>query len=384
MAEDLSRMWDSFSLRDDEDAEMEIQQQDWEVGTIRGRSCLVGKLIADRMVSKEVIRSTIQRGEKLEKTPTFKVMGDNLFLVELESEKDKRRILEGRPWSVEGHMFAIEDYDGLSSPSSYLFEKVAFWVRIYNLPLACMSLIIGNQIGSSMGQVLKVDVDDGGMGWGECLRVKVLLDLKKPLSRGRKLKINGSPILIHFQYEKLPKFCFQCGAIMHGGTGCPERHDVRAQNATTQYGPWLRAPSPTRKIGGRPGMSQHQWSQSQRGHENSFERPEQDRGPKRGRRQSPVHERSASRERWGGGDFSGTAAGGKTQMESELRRSKIPSEGDSYVTENSNRDSSRDMGDENFGSFEKNPQRMAQNKEGKGEKADMYGDIQGKKSREWL
>jgi hypothetical protein len=250
MAEDLSRMWDSFSLRDDEDAEMEIQQQAWEVGTLRGKSCLVGKLIADRMVSKEVIRTQLIRGWKPEGNPSFKLLKDNMFLVELATEKDKKRILEGRPWSVEGHLFAVEDYDGLSSPSDYRFEKAAFWVRINNLPLSCMSLVVGNQIGSSMGQVLEADVDEGGMGWGECLRIKVLLDLQKPLLRGRKLKINGSSTLITFQYEKLPKFCFRCGAIMHGSTGCPERHDVRAQNATAQYGPWMRAPSPTRKIGG--------------------------------------------------------------------------------------------------------------------------------------
>jgi hypothetical protein len=249
MAEDLSRMWDSFSLRDDEDGEMEIQQQAWEVGTLRGKSCVVGKLIADRMMSKEIIRTQLIRGWKPEGTPSFKVLGDNLFLVELETEKDKTRILEGRPWSVEGHLFAVEDYDGLSSPSNFRFEKAAFWIRIKNLPLSCMSLVVGNQIGSSMGQVLEVDVDEGGMGWGEWLRVKVLLDLQKPLLRGRKLKINGSSILITYQYEKLLKFCFRCGAIMHGGTGCPERHDVRAQNATVQYGPWMRAPSPTRKIG---------------------------------------------------------------------------------------------------------------------------------------
>ena len=77
-----------------------------------------------------------------------------------------------------------------------------------------------------------------------------MLDLQKPLLRGLKLKINGSFILITFQYEKLPKFCFRCGAIMDDATGCPERHDVRAQNATVQYGPWMRAPSPTRKIEG--------------------------------------------------------------------------------------------------------------------------------------
>jgi hypothetical protein len=116
-----------------------------------------------------------------------------------------------------------------------------------------------------MGQVLKVDVNEGGMGWGECLRINVLLDLQKPLSRGRKLKINGFSILVTFQYEKLSKFCFQCGAIMHEGTGCPKRHNMRAQNATTQYGPWLRAPSLTRKIGGKSGLLPNKRSQSQTG-----------------------------------------------------------------------------------------------------------------------
>jgi hypothetical protein len=143
MAEELSRMWDSFSLRDDEETEMEIQQQAWEVGTIRGKSCLVGKLIPDRMVSKEVIRTTLTRGWKSEGHPNFKILGDNLFLVELKSESDKKRVLEGQPWTVEGHLFAVEDYDGLSLPLNYLFEKAAFWVRIYRLPLSCMSLIVG-------------------------------------------------------------------------------------------------------------------------------------------------------------------------------------------------------------------------------------------------
>jgi hypothetical protein len=55
---------------------------------------------------------------------------------------------------------------------------------MHNTPLACMNLNIGHQIGSSMGHVEEVDVDDGGMGWGESLRVKVTLDLQKPLMRG--------------------------------------------------------------------------------------------------------------------------------------------------------------------------------------------------------
>jgi hypothetical protein len=60
---------------------------------------------------------------------------------------------------------------------------------MHNTPLACMNLNIGHQIGSSIGHVEEVDVDDGGMGWGESLRVKVTLDLHKPLMRRRVLKL---------------------------------------------------------------------------------------------------------------------------------------------------------------------------------------------------
>jgi hypothetical protein len=251
MAKDLNRMWGSFSLLEVEGEEMEIKNHAWEVGAIRGKTCLVGKLIADHLVSKEVILTSLLRGWKPSKTPTFTVLGDNLFLVEFADESDKISVLEGRPWVFEGNLFAVEDYDGLTTPSDFQFDKAAFWVRMSNLPLACMNLTVGHQIGSSMGHVEEVDVDDGGMGWGEHLRVKITLDLQKPLLRGKMLKINGSSVLGKFQYERLPKFCFRCGVIKHGNTGCTEKREARKQHAPVEYGMWLRASSPKRIFGGR-------------------------------------------------------------------------------------------------------------------------------------
>lgn len=116
-----------------------------------------------------------------------------------------------------------------------------------------MSLTIGHQIGSSMGHVEEVDVDDDEMGWGEFFRVKITFDLPKPLMKGRMLKINGSFMLITFQYERLPKFCFRYGMIKHGMMGCSERSEARKQNAPTEFGLWLRASSPKRVFGGRFG-----------------------------------------------------------------------------------------------------------------------------------
>jgi len=36
---------------------------------------------------------------------SFRALGENLFLMELEYELDKSRVLKGRPWLFYGHLF---------------------------------------------------------------------------------------------------------------------------------------------------------------------------------------------------------------------------------------------------------------------------------------
>ena len=83
-----------------------------------------------------------------------------------------------------------------------------------------------------MGVVEAVDMDAQGVRWGEYLWVKISLDLAKPLARERKLNLEGTLRWIPFQYEKLPKFCFQCGVICHGIGGCLKRNEMKNQNDT--------------------------------------------------------------------------------------------------------------------------------------------------------
>lgn len=131
-------------------------------------------------------------------------------------------------------------FQWLHTASKMEFEKASFWVRMFNLPLACMSETIGLHIGSSVGTVEDVETEEDGVGWVEYLRVKIWLDLSKPLARGRVLKIDGSTTWIAFQYETFPKFFFQCGVIRHGVAGCqgdPKKMEFRT---------WLRA-SPSYK-----------------------------------------------------------------------------------------------------------------------------------------
>jgi hypothetical protein len=66
--------------------------------TAHGSLCVIGKLIANRLVSKETIKSTLLRWWKMKGTLSYKVLGENVFLVEFTDAGDKKRVLDGRPW----------------------------------------------------------------------------------------------------------------------------------------------------------------------------------------------------------------------------------------------------------------------------------------------
>ena len=47
-------------------------------------------------------------------------------------------------------------------------------------------------------------------------RVRVLLDITKPLRRFQRIKLRGDIVVkVDFKYERSPFFCFLCGSIFH-------------------------------------------------------------------------------------------------------------------------------------------------------------------------
>jgi hypothetical protein len=81
MAEELTNPSGNFSLVEEEDDELEIKAPAMAGLAQRGELCLVGKLIADRLVSKETIRTKLIRGWRPLGNLSFMVLGENLFLL---------------------------------------------------------------------------------------------------------------------------------------------------------------------------------------------------------------------------------------------------------------------------------------------------------------
>jgi hypothetical protein len=86
----------------------------------------------------------LDKGVETDWNFSLKVVGKNMFLIDFEHFWDKSRVLEGRPWVFDGNLFSMEDFNGLTSPTEIEFEKVAFWIWMFNLPLACMGREVGH------------------------------------------------------------------------------------------------------------------------------------------------------------------------------------------------------------------------------------------------
>lgn len=83
------------------------------------------------------------------------------------------------------------------------------------------NIFIGNLIGNSLGKTIEVGLNEGEIDWGKYMRVRVTLDVTKPIIRNKRLAIEDmKPASITFSHERLLDFCYWCRLMGHGHRDC--------------------------------------------------------------------------------------------------------------------------------------------------------------------
>ncbi|KAF5459069.1 hypothetical protein F2P56_023057 [Juglans regia] len=243
MESDLLALCEGLKLTEVEKQEVEVSKEDVIMSVSKSLHCFMMCVVADKEVNRGALRSSLARMWQLDRKVIFKEVSKNLVLVELKERADKRRIMQGRPWSFDKNLLCIQDCEGYESWKEMSFQYKPFWVQCHDLPFAGMNANTGLKLGQLVGEVLEVDTDSSGICWGSCLRIKAMIDITKPLTRGRFLTLGKSKFWISFKFERLSNFCYQCGKIKHALGGCDMRNRGNAgvEGFSQQYGPWLRA-----------------------------------------------------------------------------------------------------------------------------------------------
>ena len=176
-----------------------------------------GKVLAERPVNAEGLAQALGRIWCPMKGIGCKDLGENHFLFTFLQPSGKRRALEEGPWMFGKDLVVVVDYDERKTLEELEFVHIPIWVRALKMPFGLMKKEIGVAIGREIGDFLEMEVEEDGTAVGQYLRIKVRMDIRKPLMRGVSLcvGVDEKPLWCPLVYEFLPDFCYTCGKVGH-------------------------------------------------------------------------------------------------------------------------------------------------------------------------
>ncbi|KAL0349594.1 UNVERIFIED_CONTAM: hypothetical protein Sradi_4108600 [Sesamum radiatum] len=157
---------------------------------------------------------------------------------------DKRRALEGCPWSFQKNILLLTDMREEENPMKVDLNRCDFFVHVHDISLNMMNRGVATLLGNRIGVYWDMKMDAAGCAWGASLSIQVELDVTKPLKRALMIRATfGEELLARLTYERLPNIYYLCGHLGHIDKYCEVRFDEAFHDpgVETPYGLWLCA-----------------------------------------------------------------------------------------------------------------------------------------------
>ncbi|TXG60988.1 hypothetical protein EZV62_012351 [Acer yangbiense] len=184
--------------------------------------------------------------------------------------RDVFRVVMRKIWQTREGVEIESELEGKGEIQRMVFNKAEFWIQIHNAPLICMSEEIGRFLGSIVGEVVQFDECGSGAYMEKFLRVRVILEIDKPLRKCLRVDVLGdrAESVMLVRHERLSDFCFQCGILGHTFKDCLDKPTHLEGNKSEEFlfGFWMQASAPPKRFmnGGK------RWPYNGRGNGSSF------------------------------------------------------------------------------------------------------------------
>jgi hypothetical protein len=125
---------------------------------------------------------------------------------------DWERVMEGGPWQFRGNPMLIVPYDGFTKPSEIELHHIKMWIQMHDLPIGYAPML--KSLASKVGDWVASEGMSNDFE-GNFYRVRVRVDVRKPLKNFVTLVCAGKRELFLVKFERLPNWCQVCGHLGH-------------------------------------------------------------------------------------------------------------------------------------------------------------------------
>lgn len=205
--------------------------------------CLVGRFLTEKNINTRAMTTKLADVWKPTMGVNIKEIDPGIFLFQFYHREDLMWVCNGGPWMFDNAMLVVSKIPSGEEPVDVPLWSLEIWIQIYDLPKGFMSEAVRKQLGDFFGEFVMYDAKNNSSIWVEYMRIKIKLDVRKPLKRRKKIvRKNGSEFMVTCKYERLGDFCFVCGLMTHTERFFRRNIDSRSEDSQKDWGGWLRAP----------------------------------------------------------------------------------------------------------------------------------------------
>lgn len=246
--QDVEVQMASMNIDEEEEEEM-VFEGDVVEEINKYEMCLVGRFLTEKNINTKVMKTKMADIWKPTMGISIKELEQGVFLFQFYHKEDLLWVQRGGPWTFDNTMLCLDIIPPGEDPLKVELWFLNIWIQVHDLPAGFMLEAVGKQLGNFFGEFLEYDAKNDASIWREYMRVKIRIDVRKPLKRKKRItRRNGQDFIVTCKYERLGDFCFSCGLVSHTERFCRRNLCSGEGGASKDWGVWLRA-TPRRAAG---------------------------------------------------------------------------------------------------------------------------------------
>lgn len=168
-----------------------IGLDDGDGSSVDMRFAAVGRVVTERSVRFLIFRDVISSMWRPRQGVSMREIGQGRFLFQFYHEQDLLRAIDDGPWSFDQNLVVLERLRPDDNPATVALDTAVFWIQVHQLPVGFISEKVAKVIGGYIGTFISADPTNFDGLWKTFLRIRVRINITKPLKKTMKMKKPG-------------------------------------------------------------------------------------------------------------------------------------------------------------------------------------------------